>query len=218
MKFVITSNFGVIEDIRNGRVHEGIDLATPMDTPLRSFCDGVVEKVVNYGNKDIGKGIIIKAKNGVEYIYGHMDRVDVHAGQKIHEGTLLGMSGSTGHSTGPHLHFGEKIDGQFVDPSNVIGKVDHMSGWNGTVENIGWKEIIKEAIFNPDLLRDHMQIAIMSCLTAAGTVLMHLLFSGVLIGAGMLVILKTLGFEHRWLKPSVLVGGYVMLKFLFGGA
>lgn len=229
MKFAISSRFGVLENIREGREHLGIDLAMPQDTPLRSFCDGVVEKVMNFGSNNIGKGIIIKTKDGIRYVYGHMDEIDVHQGQTVNSGTLLGLSGNTGHSTGPHLHFAEMVNGQYVDPSNVIDKVDGMAGISAvkglheTVESNspGWLSNLASKLNIEDQIEDHVrdltQHAVMGALSAAGIVFMHSLYAIVLIGSGILIVMRTLGFQHRWLKPSVLVGGYVLLRFLFGG-
>jgi|SRR5579875_939868 len=218
MKFLITSEFGVVESVREGRKHLGIDLAMPMDTPLRSFCDGVVEKIMDYGNINIGKGIIIKAKDGARYLYGHMDEIDVHEGESIHVGTFLGLSGSTGHGTGPHLHFGEMVNGQYVDPSNVIQKVDAMSG--GTVQSHGWWSNFADKFNFEEQFEEHVRSAmehvIIGTLSAAGAVAMHLLYSVALVGSGILIVMRQLGFEHRWLRPTVLVGTYVLLRFLFG--
>lgn len=218
MKFSISSPFGVIESIRNGRQHLGIDLAMPEDTPLRSFCNGTVEKVMDFGNDNIGKGVMVKAANGVRYLYGHMNEIDVTQGQAVHAGTLLGLSGSTGHSTGPHLHFSETVDGRYVDPSNVIQKVDATAG--GPAPQNWWQGIAGKLDVQSQI-EDHVntvvQHVIIGALSAAGAVAMHMLYSVALVGGGVLIVMKTLGFEHRWLRPSVLVGAYVLLRYLFGG-
>lgn len=223
MKFLITSEYGVVESIRDGRSHMGIDLAIPMDTPLHSFCKGVVERVVDYGDTNIGKGVIIRAKDGARYIYGHMDKIDVHAGDTVQEGTLLGLSGSSGHSTGPHLHFGEMVDGHYIDPSPVIDKVDRMAGTDVTqhtdhANSFGWLSHIFEPTSLEDHVRDITQHFMLGVLSAAGSVALQLAYSVALIGGGILIVLKQLGFEHRWLKPSVLAGAYVLIRFLFGGS
>lgn len=196
----------------------GIDLAMPMDTPLRSFCNGVVEHVVNYGDTNIGKGVIIRAANGARYIYGHMDEIDVHEGQTVHQGTFLGLSGNTGHSSGPHLHFGEQVDGQYAGPSNVIDKVDQAAGGTGP---LGWWSSVKDHFNIEDHIEEHVstitQHIVLGALAAVGSVALHMLYSVALIGGGILIVLKQLGFEHRWLKPSVLAGAYVLLRFIFGG-
>ena len=124
MKFRVTSPYGAWEEIRE-HPHTGIDLAMPEGTPLRSIADAVVERVVDYGSYNIGKGVILRLPDGKEVIYGHMSKVTVYPGQHVSGGQLIGYSGNTGHSTGPHLHFGMKEDGHFIDPTPYIQYLEH---------------------------------------------------------------------------------------------
>ncbi|MCA1319780.1 M23 family metallopeptidase [Bacillus tianshenii] len=118
MKFRISSEFGVLEEIRNNRPHTGVDIAMPEGTDLRAIADAVVERVVDYGAENIGKGVILRLADGKRAIYGHMKDIAVKQGDYVREGSVVGHSGNTGHSTGPHLHLGIKTpDGQFVDPA-----------------------------------------------------------------------------------------------------
>jgi hypothetical protein len=127
MKFRITSEFGAMEEVREG-AHTGIDLAMNVGTELRSLQDGVVEKVLHLKN-NIGDGVLIKFDDGTTGIYGHMSKINVTEGQQINAGDLIGLSGNSGNSTGPHLHFGLKdTNGEFVDPSPVIEQVAAISG------------------------------------------------------------------------------------------
>jgi hypothetical protein len=132
LKFRITSEFGAMEEVREG-AHTGFDLAMNVGTELRSLQDGLVEKVLHLKN-NIGDGVLIKFEDGTTGIYGHMSKINVTEGQQINAGDLIGLSGNSGNSTGPHLHFGMKdANGEFVDPSPVIEQVAAMSG-----ENTNW--------------------------------------------------------------------------------
>jgi murein DD-endopeptidase MepM/ murein hydrolase activator NlpD len=143
----ITSRYGEIDHVHK-KPHTGIDLAMPEGTPLRSIDDGIIQKVVDYGDNNIGKGVIIQFEDGKQGIYGHLSEVKVKEGQIIHEGDIIGLSGNTGHSTGPHLHFGLKEDGHFIDPTplsehilNNIGSSWNRFIENGTVGNVDYPTI-----------------------------------------------------------------------------
>lgn len=215
MKFVITSMFGALEEIRSGIAHKGIDLAMPKGTHLRSIANGVVENVTNYSGS-IGKGVIIRTDEGTRYIYGHMDKISVHTGDKIHSGDFLGWSGNSGNSTGPHLHFGMWKDGDYRDPSAVIDKVDayagntfHLFQGSGILSMVG--DHIKEKA------KESTQEAINGVFEALGEAVVDISYSAALIGGGILILLKQVGFEHRWLKPGVLILAHVLIRFLLGG-
>jgi murein DD-endopeptidase MepM/ murein hydrolase activator NlpD len=101
------------------RLHTGVDLAAPTGTPIYAAGDGVISYYKwqsGYGNK-----IEIEHVNGYETAYGHLSRyVDgLGAGSRVRQGQLIGYVGSTGQSTGPHLHFEIKINGNLVDPLSV---------------------------------------------------------------------------------------------------
>jgi hypothetical protein len=101
----------------------------PENTALRSIADGVVERVVDFGNTNIGKGVMIRHDDGTVAIYGHLNEVDVKPGQHVDAGDVIGLSGNTGHSTGPHLHFGlMDAQGNFIDPTPISEKVADMQG------------------------------------------------------------------------------------------
>lgn len=76
-------------------------------TDLRAIADGTI-RVADYGNTNAGKTVFIDAADGKTYIYGHLSDFSVSNGQTIHVGELIGHSGNSGFSTGPHLHFGIK--------------------------------------------------------------------------------------------------------------
>lgn len=129
MKFRVTGPYGELAQVHGSEPHHGIDLAMRIGTKLRSVGEGTVSRVVDYGDKNIGQGAIVHLKNGDYAIYGHMSEVDVKPGQVVHDGTFIGLSGNSGHSSGPHLHFGiETSGGQFKDPSPYLNHLEAVSG------------------------------------------------------------------------------------------
>lgn len=124
----ITSMFGAKESVRNFHSHSGIDFALPLNEPIRTIKDGVIEKITHYkGN--IGNGVLVRWNDGKISIYGHMNKVNesLHVGDKVEAGHLLGFAGSSGHSSGIHLHFGLKEGGRFIDPSPYINDIQSMN-------------------------------------------------------------------------------------------
>jgi murein DD-endopeptidase MepM/ murein hydrolase activator NlpD len=105
--------------------HTGLDLGAPLDTPLHAAADGVVllaaasvdstGKLVGYGNY-----VVVAHPDGFVTLYGHLDSIAVKAGQVVHQGEIIGQEGSTGWSTGPHVHFEIRHDGQFLDPAPFL--------------------------------------------------------------------------------------------------
>jgi hypothetical protein len=131
MSYKITSRFGQQESFRS-HGHSGIDFSMPNHTPLRSIQDGIVERIVDFGNQNAGKTIIIKWQDGKSAIYGHMSEFgSFKVGDKVHAGDLIGYSGNSGHVVGAnggyHLHFGLKENGHFIDPSPYIENIQNMN-------------------------------------------------------------------------------------------
>jgi murein DD-endopeptidase MepM/ murein hydrolase activator NlpD len=96
--------------------HEGIDISTNYGSIVRAANDGVV---VNAGaDLDHGYGNMITLRHnyGLDTLYGHLSRICVFPGQQVKRGQVIGLVGNTGFSTGPHLHFGVIVKGQYVDP------------------------------------------------------------------------------------------------------
>ncbi|MEH7440486.1 M23 family metallopeptidase [Neobacillus drentensis] len=138
MKFRLSSEYGSLSEVRNNVPHNGIDFAMPQGTELRSLMDGVVEQVVDFGNKNVGKGVFVRNEDGTLSIYGHMSKIKVKVGEHLHPGETIGFSGNTGHSTGPHLHYGMKdASGHWMDPTPVAEQVSNMSGNNFHFSDIG---------------------------------------------------------------------------------
>ncbi|MFM5953618.1 MAG: M23 family metallopeptidase [Novosphingobium sp.] len=112
----LTSTFGLRRHPIYGdlRAHRGVDLAAPMGTPVYASAAGYVESAGWSG----GYGIMVAIEHpgGMETRYGHLSRTAVSPGQAVAAGSLIGYVGSTGDSTGPHLHYEVRINGQAVDP------------------------------------------------------------------------------------------------------
>ena len=96
--------------VYNGRGHTGIDFRASIGTPVRSSLSGVVQGTGNTdairGCYSYGKWIMIKHPNGLSTLYAHLSLQNVIIGQEVKTGQVIGYSGNTGYSTGPHLHFG----------------------------------------------------------------------------------------------------------------
>lgn len=112
-----TSGYGVRSDPFRGSaaMHAGIDLAGPMGTPVYATADGVVGRS-EWNNGGYGNLIELDHGQGIQTRYGHLSQRLVQPGQHIHRGQLIGLMGSTGRSTGSHLHYEVRIDGRAVNP------------------------------------------------------------------------------------------------------
>lgn len=109
-----TSPFGY----RWGRLHAGIDLAGPVGMQVHAPADGVVT-AAEWEN---GYGNVVKIRHefGVSTVYGHLSRIRVRPGQKVSRGDVIGDSGNTGRSTGPHLHYEIRVGGDPINPMTFI--------------------------------------------------------------------------------------------------
>ena len=99
-------------------MHEGLDFAAPKGTKIYATGDGVVEKV-EYGS-GFGNFVMINHGYGYETIYGHMSKQLVRVGQKIKRGSVIGLVGSTGLSTAPHVHYEVVKNGKKINPVNYF--------------------------------------------------------------------------------------------------
>ena len=122
-----TSGFGVRSDPFRGSaaMHAGIDLAGPMGTPVYATADGMVEKAEWSGG--YGNMVEIDHGRGLETRFGHLSRVLVHPGEKVTRGMLIALMGSTGRSTGSHLHYEVRIDGHAVNPIPFLQSADYVT-------------------------------------------------------------------------------------------
>jgi murein DD-endopeptidase MepM/ murein hydrolase activator NlpD len=119
----ITSRFGRRADpIEHGehRHHAGLDIAAPVGTPIRAVADGVVVSAGDSGG--YGLRVVLRHDDGRESVYAHCSRIDVRPGERIHAGETLAAVGSTGRSTGPHLHLEIREGGTPIDPERALGR------------------------------------------------------------------------------------------------
>ena len=115
-ELALTSNYGVRNDPFNGhaRMHKGIDIPGPVGTPIYATADGIVSRsqwVNGYGNL-----VEISHGNDTETRYGHLSKLIVGPNERVRRGQLIGLMGSTGRSTGSHLHYEIRISGLAINP------------------------------------------------------------------------------------------------------
>jgi murein DD-endopeptidase MepM/ murein hydrolase activator NlpD len=114
-----TSNFGY----RHYQPHLGIDIDLETGDTVRCAFDGRVR--IAKPNKSYGNVVIVRHNNGLETIYAHLSKIMVRPDSIVSAGTVLGLGGSTGHSTGSHLHFEMRYLGNALNPSDVVNFKDH---------------------------------------------------------------------------------------------
>ena len=130
----ITSAFGwrIHPIFGNKAYHEGWDICQPNDYgPIYASKGGTVETAGWYGG--YGQCVIIDHGGGIKTLYGHLSSISVKVGQQVTTGQKIGNEGSTGNSTGPHLHWGFIVNGSFADAEdyakNVLSTAKNWSDW-----------------------------------------------------------------------------------------
>jgi murein DD-endopeptidase MepM/ murein hydrolase activator NlpD len=103
---------------RWGRLHAGQDIAAPTGTPIRAADSGRVAIAGVTGG--YGNYTCIQHAGNISTCYGHQSKIGVSVGQSVRQGQVIGLVGSTGHSTGPHLHFEVRIGGSPVNPMGYL--------------------------------------------------------------------------------------------------
>ena len=114
---IITSRFGVRSSVRSSS-HTGLDIAASTGTPIGAAAAGTVTfsgRKGSYGNM-----IVITHANGVQTYYGHCNALYVSAGTQVSQGQTIASVGSTGNSTGPHLHLEVRVNGVAYNPQNYV--------------------------------------------------------------------------------------------------
>jgi len=118
----VTSVFGYREDPKYGgrEFHSGIDVSVPSGTPVKSTADGVV----SFSGWSSGNGnlVVVEHGFGLSTLYAHNSVIKVAVGDRVKRGTVISLSGSTGYSTGPHVHYEVWVDGKAVNPRDFIGE------------------------------------------------------------------------------------------------
>jgi murein DD-endopeptidase MepM/ murein hydrolase activator NlpD len=101
-----------------GRFHNGVDIAAPIGREIVSPADGLVLDV--YTTEFGGKSLIVLHDNGLESRMCHLDDWRVLKGARVLQGQVIAINGNTGRSTGPHLHYGIRLAGNYIDPETII--------------------------------------------------------------------------------------------------
>lgn len=119
----VTDGFGMRRNPFNGEgreVHEGLDIAVDFGTPVTATADGLVIYAAPHAG--YGNLVIVYHSNGITTRYGHLSRIAVEAGQRVKRSDQVGNAGSTGRSTGPHVHYEIRENDQSVDPLRYVGQ------------------------------------------------------------------------------------------------
>jgi murein DD-endopeptidase MepM/ murein hydrolase activator NlpD len=119
----VTDGFGMRRNPFSGEgreVHEGLDIAVDFGTPVTATADGLVIYAAPHAG--YGNLVIVYHSNGITTRYGHLSRISVEAGQRVRRSDQVGNAGSTGRSTGPHVHYEIRENDQSVDPLRYTGQ------------------------------------------------------------------------------------------------
>lgn len=122
-----TSTFGVRSDPFRGTaaMHPGVDIPGAIGTPIYATADGIVGRAGLTGG--YGNMVEINHGRGIMTRYGHMSKILVEANTRVHRGQMIGLMGSTGRSTGPHLHYEVRVDGKAVNPIPFLQSGDYLA-------------------------------------------------------------------------------------------
>jgi murein DD-endopeptidase MepM/ murein hydrolase activator NlpD len=120
VKGILTSGFGHRADplTRKRALHQGLDIVAAAGQPVHASADGVVMRATHVGG--LGKAVYLAHGFGITTRYGHLSRIEAKPGQRVKRGDVIGRVGSTGRSTGYHLHYEVRVDGQPVNPLAYI--------------------------------------------------------------------------------------------------
>src|SRR3546814_421307 len=109
-------------------IYKGIDIPGPVGTPIYATADGIVSRSGRAGG--YGNLIEINHGDGISTRYGHMSKLIVEPNQRVRRGQVIGLMGSTGRSTGSHLHYEVRIDGEAVNPVPFVKSGDYVLALN----------------------------------------------------------------------------------------
>ena len=112
---IVTSDYGM----RRGKLHKGVDIKVYTGDTIRAAFSGKV-RIVRYDEKGFGNYIVIRHHNGLETIYGHMQKSLVDQDDEVRAGTPIGLGGSTGRTADAHLHFETRFCGIAIDPTHLF--------------------------------------------------------------------------------------------------
>ncbi len=125
-KLQFTSNFGIRSDPFRGTaaMHAGVDIPGPSGTPIYATADGIISHAGRQGG--YGNMVEINHGKGIATRYGHLSKIIVADNTRVKRGQLIALMGSTGRSTGPHLHYEVRIDGHAVNPVPFLTTADYL--------------------------------------------------------------------------------------------
>lgn len=115
--YYVSSTFGYRDF--DSSFHKGIDYAASSGTPIYAVSAGKVTYAA-YNNHGFGNYVVVDHGNGIVTSYAHMSRINVSAGQAVSAGDMIGEVGTTGDSTGNHLHFTVQFNGEYINPTNIL--------------------------------------------------------------------------------------------------
>jgi murein DD-endopeptidase MepM/ murein hydrolase activator NlpD len=144
---IITSPFGKVRHLITGpngrhnaswgKPHGGVDYGVDPGTPVYAVRDGVAQDTY-YDSNGFGNYGKVQHEDGKVSYYGHLNSINIHGGQKVNAGDLIGYSGNTGNSTGPHLHFEVRDAGNSIDPlSYIAGGIDSGTAASQVLDGSG---------------------------------------------------------------------------------
>ncbi|MGF9711696.1 M23 family metallopeptidase [Paenibacillus naphthalenovorans] len=208
----ITAGYGEIDSVHK-TPHTGVDVGLPSGSPILAPEGGIISRIVDYGDTSLGKAVFIKTRAGYQYIFGHLsDNSVVRVGDRIHAGDIIGLSGNTGNSTGPHVHIG-LVDkaGAFVDPTSIVPYDPAKVGLLG--------QIIGRAVDNAqhsaqESARSMTYDIAIGIAEGLRDLVVDASYAIALLGAGLAIILHAAGWEKGTRWAGMLTVGYVLIKYL----
>lgn len=120
----LTSQYGYRKKF--GRMHKGVDIGIKSNDTICAAFDGKI-RLTAYEGRGYGNYVIVRHPNGLETVYGHLNKHLVKPGQTVRAGEPIGLGGSTGRSTGPHLHFETRFMGYAINPAAIFDFANHTT-------------------------------------------------------------------------------------------
>lgn len=142
----INSEFG----FRRYRWHHGTDLKLNIGDPVYCAFDGIV-RIRSYERYGYGYYVVVRHRNGLETLYGHLSQIQVDVGQEVKAGEIIGLGGNTGRSTGPHLHFEIRYQGLSINPTELFDfNIGRLKSNTYTITANSFDHVIKmqEAVYH----------------------------------------------------------------------
>ncbi len=142
----VTSSYGMRQHPVHNReaMHGGIDFGAPVGTPVYATADGVVEWAAYHRSSGYGKMVRLIHNYGFSTVYGHLDQIEVASGNYVRRGDLLGYSGNTGISTGPHLHYEVRHLNRRLDPATFLRwSISEYDSLFANEDRVEWESLVE---------------------------------------------------------------------------